>query len=139
VQENFKLPFLATSIQNFWQRWHLSLAQTVSQYLFLPIVRATGKPALAILCAFVTIGLWHDISLTYLCWGLLHGAALAFHLKYSRFAGKRPALKALHANPLVLTFFRMLTLSYVAWVSAFANAPNLDAAFALTGTLVGLN
>lgn len=138
VRENFNLPFLATSIQNFWQRWHLSLAQTVAQYLFLPIVRTTGKPAMAIFIAFVVIGLWHQISLTYFCWGVLHGAALAFNYRYSRYAGKRPGLKAFHANPLVRSFFRVVTLTYVAWVSAFANSPDIETALALSATLLRL-
>ncbi|MEL6965601.1 MAG: MBOAT family O-acyltransferase, partial [Pseudomonadota bacterium] len=58
VQENFHFPLMATSIQNFWQRWHLSLSSIISIYLFKPMVRATGRPMLAIFSAFTVIGLW---------------------------------------------------------------------------------
>lgn len=137
IRENFDKPFLATSVQNFWQRWHLSLSQTVSRYLFKPLVRATGKPALAIFTAFTVIGLWHDLSLTYLMWGIFHGGALAVNLVYGRFCKGKLGLVAFHSNFFVRLCSCAITLTYIAWVSAVANAPDFDTGLQLTLTLIG--
>lgn len=76
LPENFNRPYLATNIQEFWQRWHMSLNAFIGTYLFKPMVRATGSPRLAIFIAFVCVGVWHKASLGYLAWGLGHGVAL---------------------------------------------------------------
>ena len=90
VSENFKAPFLANSIQNFWQRWHLSLSTFITKYLFQPMVRATGKPVLSMVTAFVLIGLWHEPTLGYLIWGVGHGAALGWYFRRSRGRRREP-------------------------------------------------
>jgi len=137
VQENFRFPLLATSIQNFWQRWHLSLSAIISAYLFKPMVRATGRPMLAIFSAFTVIGLWHDVTWQYLLWGAGHGGALALNYRYGRYCATRPGLQAFHQHALVRNASRVLTLSYIALVSGFANAPDLGAALRMVGALFG--
>jgi D-alanyl-lipoteichoic acid acyltransferase DltB (MBOAT superfamily) len=81
LPENFNRPYLATSIQEFWQRWHMSLNAFIGTYLFKPFVRATGTPRIGILLAFVCAGLWHKVSLGYLAWGIGHGIALSLCMK----------------------------------------------------------
>jgi alginate O-acetyltransferase complex protein AlgI len=139
IKENFDRPFLSTSIQNFWQRWHLSLSKTISRYLFLPFVRATGKPTLGIFLSFVLIGLWHQFSINYLLWGVLHGAALAINFQYVRYKKRVDVLVKFHQTLFSSIFFRVVTILYVAWVSAIANADGFDSALQLTGLLVGLH
>lgn len=81
LPENFNRPYLATNIQEFWQRWHMSLSAAIGTYLFKPFVRMTGKPQRGIFLAFVTVGLWHEFTLGYLLWGIGHGAALSLAMK----------------------------------------------------------
>lgn len=81
LPENFNRPYLATNIQEFWQRWHMSLSSAIGTYLFKPFVRMTGRPQRGIFLAFVAVGLWHEFSLGYLLWGIGHGAALSFAMK----------------------------------------------------------
>ncbi len=81
LPENFNRPYLALSIREFWQRWHMSLSWFVSTYLFRPFVRLYGKPRLGIFIAFTAVGLWHELSLGYLLWGVGHGAALSLAMK----------------------------------------------------------
>lgn len=78
---NFNRPYLATSIREFWQRWHMSLNWFVSTYLFKPFVRNTGMPRVGIFLAFVFVGLWHKVSLGYLLWGIGHGLALSLAMR----------------------------------------------------------
>ena len=81
LPDNFNKPYLAVSIQDFWQRWHISLSRFIATYIFKPFVRNYGMPRLAIFVAFVCAGLWHKFSLGYFLWGVGHGAALSLAMK----------------------------------------------------------
>lgn len=78
---NFNRPYLATSIREFWQRWHMSLSWFIATYLYKPFVRRTGSPQRGIFLAFVFAGLWHEVAPGYLIWGIGHGAALSLAMK----------------------------------------------------------
>lgn len=135
LPENFNWPLRATSIQEFWRRWHLSLGAFIGAYLFKPLVRKTGKPMLAIFTAFVFVGLWHKVSIPYLIWGVGHGAALAANMAWNKrapTAGFGPVGKALAAG-----VGWVATMTLVATLSAFANAGGTAEAFALLGALLG--
>lgn len=82
VSENFRFPLLSHSIQNFWQRWHLSLSAFIGKYLYKPLLRQTGRPFFSIILTFVLVGLWHRLSVGYLIWGLAHGLLLGLHTRY---------------------------------------------------------
>ncbi len=136
LPENFRMPLVARSMQEFWQRWHMSLGAFIGSYLFKPIVRSRGRPALAIFCAFVAVGLWHNVSWTYLFWGFGHGAALAMQMILS----KRLAGVVL---PLPLSLLRpwagwAFTMTYVSLLSAIANSGGPAAAVDLVLTLGGM-
>jgi alginate O-acetyltransferase complex protein AlgI len=68
--ENFSWPFLQPNIAGFWRCWHISLTSWSRDYIYMPLIGAYRNPYLASLSAFAFIGLWHDISLPYLSWGL---------------------------------------------------------------------
>ncbi|MEM8751966.1 MAG: MBOAT family O-acyltransferase [Pseudomonadota bacterium] len=135
LPENFNWPLRATSIQEFWRRWHMSLGAFIGAYLFKPLVRKTGRPMLAIFSAFVFVGLWHKVSLPYLVWGVGHGAALAANMAWSRrnpTAGFGPVGKAGAA-----AIGWAATMTLVATLSAFANAGGAADAAALAAKLTG--
>lgn len=136
LPENFNWPLRATSIQEFWRRWHLSLGAFIGAYLFKPLVRKTGRPMLAIFAAFVFVGLWHKVSLPYLLWGVGHGAALAGNMAWNKRAPTASWPAAGKAAAGVVGW--ALTISYVAILSAFANAADLGAALAVLGGLFGM-
>jgi alginate O-acetyltransferase complex protein AlgI len=75
---NFDHPWKARSIKDFWQRWHRSMAGFVLQYIFLPLNLRGLPPKLATVAAFSFMGVWHNLSLGYLVWGLSHGILLAY-------------------------------------------------------------
>lgn len=133
LPENFRWPLLATSIQKFWTRWHLSLGRFINIYLFNAVVREVGKPGLAIFLSFVAVGLWHQLSVPYLLWGLGHGAALWANM----FLRKRYLHRSM---PKLATFSLTLlgwafTMTYVALLSTIANAENMEAVWGLIGDL----
>ena len=139
IMENFDAPLLANNIQNFWRRWHLTLGRFVNQYLLLPLTRLSkGSVFLALFFAFTIIGVWHQISFPYLCWGLLHGMALAFHYILSSKLRNSKSYFWLKQNLFYSLFCRLLTITYVSWVSAFANSDGLNQSIGMTKTLLGL-
>ena len=78
VMNNFKLPFFAQNIAEFWQKWHISLTAWMTEYVYTPlsfIFRTYGKMGaiLAIIINFVLVGLWHGANWTFIVYGFLHG------------------------------------------------------------------
>lgn len=137
LTENFRFPLLAHNIQNFWQRWHLSLSGFISRHIFMPLVRGTGRPVMSIFVSFVLVGLWHQVSLNYLIWGIGHGAALAFLMAKGSRSNSDPSVHSARSIALrgVST---VVTISYVAILSTFANEASFASGLRFAASLVGL-
>lgn len=76
---NFNYPYLATSITEFWHRWHISLSTWFRNYLYFPLGGSkNGKfnTYKNIFIVFVLSGIWHGVGLGFLIWGALHGILL---------------------------------------------------------------
>jgi alginate O-acetyltransferase complex protein AlgI len=77
--ENFVHPYVARSVREFWRRWHITLSTWFRDYLFIPLGGSRGgslRTYANLLTVFVLCGLWHGASLTFLVWGLIHGALM---------------------------------------------------------------
>lgn len=76
LTRNFNYPYFATSISDFWHRWHISLTSWFRDYLYIPLGgnRVTiSHWCVNIFMVFVISGLWHGANWTFICWGALHG------------------------------------------------------------------
>ncbi len=76
---NFDAPYLASSVRDFWRRWHISLTSWFRDYLYFPLGgsrKGKWRTRANTLAVFAVSGLWHGSSLTYLIWGLLNGLYL---------------------------------------------------------------
>ncbi len=96
IPQNFNAPYISKSITEFWQRWHISLSNFITDYLYTPILRSMGKAtittsAIAILIAMAIAGLWHGPAWTFVIFGTLHGCALAINQVWRRRKKKMPA------------------------------------------------
>jgi alginate O-acetyltransferase complex protein AlgI len=95
IPQNFNAPLRATSIADFWQRWHISLSSFITEYLYAPLLRAMGTPSLATsatatILAMSIAALWHGPAWTFVAWGLSHGTALAVQQAWKRSAHVLP-------------------------------------------------
>lgn len=74
--ENFRHPYCAASIREFWNRWHITLSTWFRDYVYIPLGGSRVKPArhaLNLMTVFLLTGLWHGAGATFLCWGAYHG------------------------------------------------------------------
>ena len=100
--ENFNLPYSATSVTDFWRRWHISLSLWFRDYLYIPLGGSRQRNLrtyLNLSAVFILCGIWHGANWTFLLWGLYHGVFLmaerATRLRYvhpERFYGVRRAV-----------------------------------------------
>ena len=112
---NFKHPFLAIKLSDYWRRWHISLYTWFNDYLYNALVvkyRDWGMGAIlfAIMVTFGLSGLWHGASWTFIIWGLLHGVGLSFE------AYTKKRLTKIKKNTHVATFefiTRIVTMIFV--------------------------
>ena len=80
VPENFRTPYLAVNLQDFWKRWHISFSSWLTDYLFDSLPKSRKFPPVtygyAFVLTFLLGGLWHGLTLNFLIWGALHGLGL---------------------------------------------------------------
>jgi D-alanyl-lipoteichoic acid acyltransferase DltB (MBOAT superfamily) len=94
LSPNFKKPFLAENINEFWNRWHITFTGWLREYIFFPLrrsllrSRSSSKQFLALfippLATMLASGLWHGFQSTYLVWGLYHGLLLYANTAYTK-------------------------------------------------------
>jgi alginate O-acetyltransferase complex protein AlgI len=112
-RENFDLPYIATSITDFWKRWHISLTSWFRDYLYVPL---TGnqfwvppwRSYSAMFIVFLLCGFWHGASWTFVTWGVLHGTMLIVERAF--------LLKALQRLPKPVQNLYALLLVMAGWV-----------------------
>jgi D-alanyl-lipoteichoic acid acyltransferase DltB (MBOAT superfamily) len=89
--QNFRSPYQADSITDFWRRWHISLSSWLRDYLYISLGGNRKGKARMYLNLFLTMllgGLWHGASLNFVFWGALHGIALGLHKAWRLATGK---------------------------------------------------
>ncbi|MFT3924993.1 MAG: MBOAT family O-acyltransferase [Myxococcales bacterium] len=78
--ENFRFPFLARNISDFWKRWHISLTNFLFDYIYSPLVtgegRLRGKLGAGLFIVLLVSGIWHGATWMFVLWGALHGFVL---------------------------------------------------------------
>lgn len=130
--ENFNYPYIASSMQDFWKRWHISLSTWFRDYLYIPLGgnRDGGKKTYRnLFIVFVLCGLWHGASWNFVIWGLIHGTFLALERKTLKHVLKN--LKPLFRH--CYTMFVVIN----AWV--FFRIEDMSDAFDYMGAMYFLN
>ncbi len=136
LMTNFNVPYLSTSIREFWQRWHISLSTWFRDYVYIPLGGSRSSELMMkrnLLITFLVSGLWHGAAYTFLIWGLLHamGYLLDPHTKWHRNKDKRPSLW-LRYSGFIWTFLFV----NIAWV--FFRSSTLNDAMIILGNIVSI-
>lgn len=90
LPKNFNWPYVSRNIQEFWQRWHISLSSWIRDYVYIPLGgnrMGSGRRVLNGLVAFALCGLWHGAAVNFVFWGLYHGCGLAIAASYRKALG----------------------------------------------------
>ena len=122
---NFRQPYLASSLQDFWRRWHISLSTWLRDYLYIPLGGNRGSGAATYRNLILTMligGFWHGANWTFLIWGTLHGGYLAAE-RYLK-VGPVNAMLILWVRRIFV--FHLVVLSWV-----FFRAESVGKAFAM--------
>ncbi|MBV8198551.1 MAG: MBOAT family protein [Candidatus Eremiobacteraeota bacterium] len=112
--ENFRAPYLATSITDFWHRWHITLSTWLRDYLYIPLGGNRYGTAATLRNLMLTMllgGLWHGAAWTFVAWGAFHGVCLCVERVLGVGRGEQPRGVAAVAR-IVVTFF-LVTLAWV--------------------------
>ncbi len=122
-KENFNLPYLAESVQDFWRRWHISLSTWFKDYVYIPLGgnRISKKRTyINIFIVFLLTGIWHGANWTFLVWGVGYGILLILERAFLGDLLKKSKLKFLN---------RLLTFVIVTLFWVIFRADNLLDAF----------
>lgn len=104
LPRNFNFPYLATSIADFWRRWHITLSTWMRDYLYIPLGGSRKGPARTYVNLVTTMtlcGLWHGASWNYILWGFYNGVLLALHRAYDQRLRGRPWAERLRGHPML--------------------------------------
>lgn len=129
--ENFNFPFIASSIREFWQRWHISLTTWFRDYVYIPLGGSRGTTMSTyrnLLTIFFVTGLWHGASWNFVIWGLFHGVFLVIErLGFQR---------SLDRVPKLIGVVYMLAVLNVSW--AFFHTEDLPTALSYIRSMFGM-
>ncbi len=142
VPPNFNLPYLASSIGDFWHRWHMSLSTWLRDYLYIPLGGSRGSRLSTYRNLFLTMllgGLWHGAAMHFLVWGAFHGVLLVLHRAWRRLAGGMAWLKGALESRLFHLFSVALTFHAVCLGWVFFRAETFASALAILGKLFCLS
>jgi D-alanyl-lipoteichoic acid acyltransferase DltB (MBOAT superfamily) len=95
--QNFRSPYQARNISDFWQRWNISLSSFLRDYLYIPLGGnrcGEGRRIINVMATMLLGGLWHGAALRFILWGGLHGAFLIIHGWFKRIGIRLPLLLA---------------------------------------------
>lgn len=144
LTQNFNHPYLATSVADFWRRWHVSFSRWILDYLFKPLQmqwrdwKEWGTAA-ALIAAFLVSGIWHGASWGFVVWGGLHGfymACSAFYRPHQKKIHKALGIEKtrLHKALQVFCTFNLVSL---AWI--FFRAESMGDAWYLLANMLDLS
>ena len=139
LMRNFDSPYLATSVGEFWRRWHISLSTWFKDYLYIPLGGSrvgAARHCLNLLVVFLLSGLWHGASWTFVVWGALHGfylvSGVAIRALRARFFASAGEMTG-YASRLVKTLFTFHLVA-IAWI--FFRADSLHEAIWMIGRIL---
>lgn len=130
LNENFNYPYAASSVCDFWKRWHISLTSWFREYVYYPLGGSRCSKSRAMFNRFIVFflsGLWHGANFTFILWGVWHGALMVFE----RLSGLDAERKSFAGKAVM----RVYTLTAVALGFVVFRADSVSSAFAYIGRM----
>ena len=138
LPENFNWPYLAHNLQDFWQRWHISLSSWIRDYIYIPLGGNRHGPIRQVLhglIAFGLCGLWHGPAWHFVIWGIYHGVGLALCTTYEKIPAVGPAIAQIFKKEPLAGLALTQLYAWLGWLVFFYP---VEIAFAMARQLIGL-
>lgn len=128
LPENFNHPYIATSITDFWRRWHISLSFWIRDHVYIPLGGNRDglvRKCVNLMIAMSICGVWHGLSLNFLLWGMYHGALLCCEsiCRHYRFEPLSVLPDAISRVVRIVMTFSLVTFG---WLLFFYSVPALS-------------
>ena len=121
---NFNSPYKASSLSDFWRRWHISLSRWLRDYLYIPLGgnrKGRFRTAINLFVTMLLGGLWHGASFRFVLWGGLHGIGLIFNRIWDSLFGSR-----IRHGPFTKVLSAFVTFNFVSICWIFFRASDMD-------------
>lgn len=130
--ENFRRPYLAISITDFWKRWHISLTRWLTRHIYIPLGGSRcskSRSYLNIIITFFVSGIWHGANWTFIAWGIMHGVLQVIEksLGVQRYEGRKGLV-------MITRIFVTFLLVNFAWI--FFRMPDITSSVAIIKRIV---
>lgn len=131
LPNNFRRPYFAISITDFWKRWHITLTRWLTLHIYIPLGGnrcSKARNYWNIFVTFLVSGIWHGANWTFIVWGCMHGVLQIIEkaLGWQKYEGNKSIVKAIR---ILVTFL----LVNFAWI--FFRMPNISGAFGMIGQM----
>jgi len=140
LPENFRSPYKARNIIEFWRRWHITLSRFLRDYIYIPLGgnrKGFTSRYINILITMFLGGLWHGASWTFVVWGTLHGLMIVINTAWNKIINNTQYTfrnsRSYSFSMLFVTFFSIS----ITWI--FFRAESFDGAFNLLQAVLGIN
>lgn len=143
LMENFKQPYLSTSISEFWKTWHISLSSWLKDYIYIPLGgnrKGNKRSYINLMITMLLGGLWHGANWTFVIYGALHGIYLSVHKFMLR--GRKPVYGFVYKglNSLSKFIIKVLFTNFIVlFTRVFFRAPDFDTAFYFLDQMVNFS
>lgn len=132
LSDNFRRPYFAISITDFWKRWHITLTRWLTQHIYIPMGGnrcSKARNYWNIFVTFLVSGIWHGANWTFIVWGCMHGVLQIIEkaLGWQKYEGNKGFVKAIR---ILVTFL----LVNFAWI--FFRMPTISDTFGMIGQMV---
>ncbi len=138
LSENFSLPYLATSMNDFWKRWHHSLTSWFRDYLYIPLGGnryGMMRTVIHIIIVFTISGIWHGATYSFILWGMVNGVLLSLEKIYEHYV-KIQVPPQFVAPIRIFQWMGTYTLISLVWI--LFRAPTLEDAMQLYRAIFSL-
>jgi len=141
LTQNFNSPYLATSVADFWRRWHISFSRWILDYIFKPLQMRwrdskNWGTAAALIIAFLISGLWHGASWGFVIWGGLHGLYMACSAIWKPYQKRLYKALRVEKTPYLKSWQIFITFNLVSLAWVFFRANSLDDALYVVLNLI---
>jgi D-alanyl-lipoteichoic acid acyltransferase DltB (MBOAT superfamily) len=145
LTQNFNSPYLATSVADFWRRWHITFSRWILDYIFKPLQMQWRNwknwgTATALIVAFIISGIWHGARWGFVIWGGLHGLYMTCSVFYKPYQKKLHKALGIEKTKLLKYWQVFVTFNLVSFAWIFFRAGNLnDVQYILANMFNGVN